>query len=71
MTRSEEWDEPQPRISQQDGPYRVMFSPDPENGDHRYLVVRSVLRIQVEADCKTRDAAERVAAELNAEASRA
>jgi hypothetical protein len=70
MIRSDEWNEPQPQISLQDGPYRVAFSPDPENGDHRYLVVRSIMRIQVEADCKTREAAERVAAELNAGVSR-
>jgi hypothetical protein len=62
-----EWpDPPEPQISTADGPYRVIFSPDPENGDHRYLVVRSILRFQVEADCKTRDSAERVAKDLNA-----
>jgi hypothetical protein len=46
--------------------HRVMFMPDLETRDHRWVVVKPVIHLDVVADCRTRDAAEKLAAELNA-----
>jgi hypothetical protein len=40
--------------------------PDLETRDHRWVVVKPVIHLDVVADCRTRDAAEKLAAELNA-----
>jgi len=46
--------------------HRVIFMPDLETRDHRWVVVKPVIHLDVVADCRTRDAAEKLAAELNA-----
>jgi hypothetical protein len=53
-------------MSQSDTQYRVILWTDPETGHDRHLVVRPVIHLDVVADCRTRDAAEKLAAELNA-----
>lgn len=53
-------------MSQSDTQHRVILWTDPETGHDRHLVVRPVIHLDVVADCRTRDAAEKLAAELNA-----
>jgi len=53
-------------MSQSETQHRVIFWTDIETRDYRWVVVKPVIHLDVVADCRTRDAAEKLAAELNA-----
>jgi len=53
-------------MSQSETQHRVIFWTDIETRDYRWIVVKPVIHLDVVADCRTRDAAEKLAAELNA-----
>ena len=53
-------------MSQSDYQHRVILWADPETGDERHVVVKPVIHLDIVADCRTREAAEKLAAELNA-----
>jgi hypothetical protein len=53
-------------MSQSDTQHRVILWADPETGDERYVVVKPVIHLDIVADCRTRDAAEKLAEQINA-----